>query len=89
MTSRRYGGYCGPSLERGCCQNQARWGHPQGIAVLQAIGVIAEIGRSVRTGVRNRLVRQAYAELRRRQGRAFRSAEAHGLREWILEYFHL
>jgi hypothetical protein len=70
-------------------RNQARWSHPQGIAVLQAIGVIAEIGRSVRTGVRNRLVRQAYAELRRRQGRAFRSAEAHGLREWILEYFHL
>jgi hypothetical protein len=36
-----------------------------------------------------RFDRQAYAELRRRRGKAFRSAVAKGVVEWMLEYFHL
>jgi hypothetical protein len=59
------------------------------IALQGQLTVIAELEREFRTAVKNRLVRQAYAELRRRQGRAFRNAQAHGLREWVLEYFHL
>ena len=51
--------------------------------------MIACLGRRIRREMSSRLVRQAYAELRRRQGRAFRSAVAHGVREWVLEYFHL
>lgn len=54
-----------------------------------SLTVIAALSRKVGTGIRNRMIRQAYAELRRRQGRAFRNAEAHGFWEWVLEYFHL
>jgi hypothetical protein len=59
------------------------------VATLGGLAIVAKLGRSVGTGIRNRSVGKAYAELRRRQGRAFRNVEANGVREWVLEYFHL
>jgi hypothetical protein len=65
------------------------WTNTLGNAIRGGLAVIAESGSRLEMEIRKRLVLQAYAELRRRRERAFRNAEAHGVREWVLEYFHL
>lgn len=51
------------------------------VAILGGLAVVAELGRSVGTGFRNRFVRQAYAELMGRERGASRNAEGNGGRE--------
>jgi hypothetical protein len=51
--------------------------HMLTMVVLGGWIVIAELGRSLEIGIRKRLDRQAYAELRTRRAMAFRNAQAH------------